>query len=59
MNCVAFHNCTGEDPISHDYLTLLDERYNKYLKSVCSNENVDTLENQLLTFVKSIVKEYY
>ena len=49
---------------------LLDQRYNKYLYSVSSevnyctsvtgeDERVDTLENQLLTCVKSIVKEYY
>ena len=70
MNHVAFCILTGEDQISHDYLTLLDQIYNKYLNSVCSevnfyisvtgeNEKVDILENQLLTFVKSIVKEYY
>ena len=68
--CAAFHNHSGEDQISHDYIILLDQGYNKYQNSVCSevhyytsvigeNEKVDTLENQLLTFVKSIVKEYY
>ena len=70
MKCVAFCNCSGEDQISHDNLMLLDQRYNKYLNSVCSevnyctsvtgeNQNVDTLENQSLTFVKSIGKDYY
>ena len=69
MKHVAFHNCPGEVQISSDYLKLLDQRYNKYLNSVCAEvnystsvkgkeENVDTLENQLLTFVKSIIKEY-
>ena len=66
----VFHNHSGEDQISCVYLILLDQRYNKYWNYVCSevnycfsvtgeNEKVDTLENQLLTFVKSIVKEYY
>ena len=70
MKCVAFFNCSGKDQISCDYFKLLDQRCNKYLSSVCSkihnctsvigkHEKVDTLENQLLTFVKSIVKEYY
>ena len=64
MKCVAFHNHSGEDQISSDYLKLLDQRYNKYLNSVWSevnfctsvigeNEKVHTLENQLLTFVMS------
>ena len=70
MKCVAFHNHLGEDQISQDYFIFLDQRYNKYLSSVCSevyyctsitveNEKVQTCENQLLTFVKSIVKEHY
>ena len=70
MKCVAFCNCSGEDQIRCNYLTLLHQRHNKYLNSVCSevnyhtrftgeNEKVDILENQLLTFGKSIVKEYY
>ena len=61
MKCVAFHYYSGEDQISPDYLMLLDQRYNKSLNGVCSednyctsvtdeNEDVDTLENQLLTF---------
>ena len=56
---VAFHNHSGEDQISHDYLILLDQRYNIYLTSICSevsyctsvtgeNWKVGTLENQLL-----------
>ena len=70
MKGVAFPNHSGEEQIRCDYLTLLDQRYNKYLNSVCSevnyytsvtceNEKVDTLENQLFSFVKSIIKEYY
>ena len=70
IKCVAFCNHSGEDQIHCDYLILLDQRYNKYLSNVCSevicyasvtgeNEKVDTLKNQLLTFVKSVVKEYY
>ena len=58
MRSVAFHNHSGKDQISHDYIILWDQRYNKYLNSVCSevnyctsvtreNERVDTLENQL------------
>ena len=58
MKCVAFHNHPGEDQIICDYPILLDQRYNKYLNSVCSefnycnsvtdeNERVDMLENQL------------
>ena len=54
--------------MSHDCLILIDKRHNKYLDSVCSEvhyctsvtgkgEKVDILENQLLTFVKSVVKE--
>ena len=68
--CVAFCNHSGEDQISYDYLILLDQRYNKCLYSVClevnyhtsvtgENEEVDKLENQLLTFAKSNMKEYY
>ena len=60
MKYQAFHNHSGGDQISHDYLILLDQRYNKYLNSICSevdyyasvtgkNEKVDILENQLLT----------
>ena len=60
----------GEDQIRCDYLILLDQNYNKYLNNISSdisyctsvtgeNEKVDTLENQLLTFVKSIIKKYY
>ena len=70
MKYQAFHNYSGEDQISHDYLILLDQRYNKYLNSICSevdyyasvtdeNEKVGTLENQLLTFIKSTVMEHY
>ena len=70
MKCVAFHNHSGEDQISHDYLILLGQRYNKYLNNVCSevnywtsvtaeNERVHTLENWLVILVKSFVKEYY
>ena len=55
MKHVAFHNCSGEDDISHDYLIVLDHRYNKHLNSVCSevsyctsvtggNEKVETPE---------------
>ena len=68
MKCEAFCNCSGEDQISCDCLKLLDQRYNKYLNSVCSevnycssvtgkDEKVGTLENQLLTFAKSTVKD--
>ena len=35
MKCVTFHNHSGEDQISCDYLILLHQRYNKYLNSVC------------------------
>ena len=70
MKHVAFHNHLGEYQLGGDYLKLLDQRYNKYLNSVCSEvnyctsvtgkeEKVDTLESQLLTFVKHIVKDYY
>ena len=70
MKCGAFCNSSGEDQISCDYLILLDKRYNNSLNNVYSEvnyctsvtgktEKVDTLENQLLTFVKSIVKKYY
>ena len=67
MEHIAFHNCSGEDQISHHYLILLDQRYKKHLNNVdcevihCTsvtgeNEKVGTLKNQLLTIVKSIVK---
>ena len=67
---VAFCKHSGEDQISHDYLILLDQRCDKYLNNVCSedhyctlvmgeNEKVDTIKNLLLTYVKSIMKEYY
>ena len=71
MKCVAFHNCSLEnDDLIGGYLKLLDQTYNRYLNSVCSelnyctlvtceNEKVDTLENQLLTFVKYIVNANY
>ena len=39
MKCVEFYNLTGKDQISHDYLTFLDQRCNKYLTSVCSEVN--------------------
>ena len=65
MKCVAFCNCSGKDQISHYYLILLDQRYDKYLNSVCSkvnyctsltgeNEKVHTPENQLLIFKSTI-----
>ena len=65
--CLAFCKHSGEDQTSHDYIILLNHRYNKYLNHECSAVNDctsvtaenDTLGNQLLTFVKSIVKEYY
>ena len=65
MNHASFCNCSGEYQISCDFL-IFDQRYNKYLNSIFSEvnyftgkgENVDTLENQLLTIVKSVVKEY-
>ena len=34
-------------------------RLNYYTSVTGENEKVNILENQLLTFVKSIVKEYY
>ena len=66
MNCEAFCNPSGEDEINSDNFKLLDQRYNKYCNSLYSevnyctsltdkNEKVNTLENQLLTFEKSIV----
>ena len=42
MKCVAFHNHSGEDLISCDYLIFLDKRYNKYLNSLCSEVNYCT-----------------
>ena len=70
MKYTAFCNHSDEDQISHDYLKLLDQKYNKYLNSVCSevnycisvtgkNEKIDTLENHLLNFIRPIVKGYY
>ena len=58
-----FIHHSSEDQISCNYLKILDQRYNIHLNSLCSegnycpsvtdeNEKVDTLENQLLTFVK-------
>ena len=42
MKFVAFCNHLGEDQISCEYLTLLEQMYNKYLNSVCSEANYDT-----------------
>ena len=66
MKCVAFCNCSGKHQISNDCFILFDQRYKRYLNSVWSkvnfcisdtgeNKELDTLENQLLTFVKSIM----
>ena len=72
MGHVRNHNRSSEDQITLTYLKLLDLEYSKYVTYVSSevpnytavsNEEGEisdtcTLENQLFSFVKSIVVDY-
>ena len=59
MKHVAFCNCSGKDQISHDYLILLDQRYNKYLNSVCSEVNYCTSVTGEMSIVNFGYQRYH
>ena len=73
MKCITTHNRLGEDQITHDYLELLNWEYSKYVDVVNTEvpcytvvaleegeilDKEESYENHLLTFIKSILKDF-
>ena len=72
MRCVRYHNRSSENHVTLTYLKVVDLQYSKYVTNVLSKvpyytavskeegeiHDTGTLENQLLSFVKSIVVDY-
>ena len=73
MKCITTHNRLEEDQNAHDYLELLNWEYSKYVDVVNTEvpcytvvaleegeilDKEESYENKLLTFTKSIVKDF-